>query len=412
MSAVRRIVAIGAGQAAAVAARTLRRHGFDGTIEIVGTEPHRPYQRPPLSKEFLTDGTDGDLYLLPEEWCEASAVRLLPGQQALRIDATTASVELADGTRLSADSVLIATGGRPRRLAVSDGTAPPERIHYLRTLDDALRLREQLRPGIRVIVVGAGFIGAEVAAAALGKGAAVTAVEAQQVPLLSLLGREVGAACAELYRTNGVELHLGTAVESVTQTSDGVVVTTPAGRIEGDLVVVGIGIEPNDGIAARSGIATGNGVIVDEYCRTSLPNVYAAGDVANHYHPLYGTHVRAEHSDNASRQAAAAAASMLGRGRPYDEPHWFWSDQFDVSLQYAGHAPEWDEIVVRGSLAELDFCVFYLRGGMVRAAFGCDRGGDVALARELIAGRRRIGTAELAADDVDLAELASAGEYA
>lgn len=412
MNAPRAIVLLGAGQAAAVAARALRRRGFDGTIDIVGSERHRPYQRPPLSKEFLTEGDDSGLYLLTEEWCAANSVRLLPGQPAVRIDALAAAVELSGGTRLPADAVLIATGGRSRRLPLPEGAAPPDRIHYLRTIDDAERLRAQLGPGRRLIVVGAGFIGAEVATAARASGAAVTVVEAAQAPLLPLLGREVGAACAELYRANGVELRLGTAVESVTQAGAGVVVSTDTERIEGDLAVIGIGTIPNDAVATRSGIVTSDGVVVDEYCRTSLPNVYAAGDVANHYHPLYGAHVRVEHFDNASRQATAAAASMLGGGTPYEQPHWFWSDQFDVSLQYAGHARRWDEVVVRGSLAELDFCAFYLVDGMVRAAFGCDRGGDVALARELIAARHVIDAAVLADDDVDLAELTSAGEFA
>jgi 3-phenylpropionate/trans-cinnamate dioxygenase ferredoxin reductase subunit len=329
---------------------------------------------------------------------------------ARRIDAAAGAVELADGTRLPADSVLIATGGSPRRLAGVRGEG--DRVRYLRTLDDARRLREQLRPGARVIVVGAGFVGAEVAAAARAKGAAVTVIEAFRVPLLPLLGREAGAACAELHRAHGTELRLGTVVESVTQTSERVIVTTRDERIEGDLAVIGIGIEPNTDVAARSGISTGNGIVVDEYCRTSLPNVYAAGDVANHYHPVYGARVRVEHFDNASRQAAVAAGNMLGRGTRYEQPHWFWSDQYDVSLQYAGHAAEWDQVVLRGSVADLDFCAFYLRGGTIRAAFGVDRGSDVALARELIAQRRVIESAVLADDDVDLAELAGVGEYA
>lgn len=408
MSPARRFVLIGAGQASAVAARTLRRRGFDGVIEIIGAEPHRPYQRPPLSKEFLSDGTEDDLYLLPQTWCDANDIRLRLGTTVARIDAAGGAVELTDGTSVPADAVLIATGGRPRRLSAAAG----DRVHYLRTLDDARRLRAQLVPGARVIVIGAGFIGAEVAAAARGKGADVTVLEVQDVPLGSLLGPQAGQACARLHRANGVDLRLGTAVESVEQAGAGVVVTAGGERIEGDLVVAGIGIEPAVDVAARSGIVTGNGIMVDEFCQTSQQRVYAAGDVANHYHPLYGTRVRAEHFENASRQAAAAAGAMLGRAVPYDQPHWFWSDQYDVSLQYAGYAPDWDDIVIRGSLTDLDFCVFYLRGGVVRAAFGIGRGTDVALAREFIAQRRVIETAMLADDDVDLAELAGAGEYA
>lgn len=408
MSPARRYVLIGAGQASAVAARTLRRRGFDGVIEIIGAEPHRPYQRPPLSKEFLADGAEDDLYLLAPAWCDANDVRLRLGTTATRIDAAAGTVELTDGAGVPADAVLIATGGRPRRLSGAVG----DRVHYLRTLEDARRLRARLVPGARVIVIGAGFIGAEVAAAARGQGADVIVVEVQQEPLGSLLGRRAGQACARLHRANGVELRLGTAVESVQQAGDSVLVTAGGDRIEGDLVVAGIGIEPAVAVADRSGIATGNGILVDEFCQTSQPRVYAAGDVANHYHPLYGTRVRAEHFENASRQAAAAAGVMLGHAVPYDQPHWFWSDQYDVSLQYAGYAPDWDDIVIRGSVDDLDFCAFYLTGGVLRAAFGIDRGTDVALARELIAQRRVIETATLADDDVDLAELASAGEYA
>lgn len=408
MSPLRRVVLIGAGQASAVAARTLRRRGFDGVIEIIGAEQHRPYQRPPLSKEFLSDGDEDDMYLLPEAWCDANDVSLRLGSTVTRIDAAGGTVELADGTTAPADAVLIATGGSPRRLNGAAG----DRIHYLRTLDDARRLRAQLVPGARVIVIGAGFIGAEVAAAARGKGADVTVLEVQDVPLGSLLGRQGGEACARLHRANGVDLRLKTAVESVEQTGTGVVVTAGGERIDGDLVVAGIGIEPAVEVASRSGIATGNGIMVDEFCQTSQPRVYAAGDVANHYHPLYDARVRAEHFENASRQAAAAASAILGRPVPYDQPHWFWSDQYDASLQYAGYAPDWDDIVIRGSLADLDFCAFYLRGGVVRAAFGIDRGTDVALARELISQRRVIETAMLADDNVDLAELAGAGEYA
>lgn len=402
-----RIVMVGAGQAAAVAARALRRRGFDGGIEIVGAEPHRPYQRPPLSKEFLSDGDDTGLYLLNGDWCEANDVRLRLGQRAERVDASAAAVELADGTRLRADSVLIATGASPRRLAGPQG----ERIHYLRTLDDSRRLRAQLTGSAHVIVVGAGFLGAEVAATARGHGAAVTMIEAQDVPMRALLG-QAGAACASLHRANGTELRLAAAVESIAQTPAGVLVTTREDRIEGDLAVIAIGVEPDAGVARNSGIIVGNGIVVDEYCRTSQPCVYAAGDVACHYHPLFGEHLRVEHADHASRQAAAAADNMLGRPRAYDAAYWSWSDQYGVSLQFAGHARERDQVVVRGRLADLDFCAFYLRAGRVVAAFGMDRGNEVALARELIEARRPVEAADLADEDTDLAELSGVEEYA
>jgi 3-phenylpropionate/trans-cinnamate dioxygenase ferredoxin reductase component len=402
----RTIVTIGAGQAAAVAARTLRRRGFDGRIELLGEEPEAPYQRPPLSKEYLAGDDDCGLYLLSEEWCAKNDVHLRLGQPAVQIRPERGVVELADGTEIAADAVLIATGGSARRLPGVRG----ERIHYLRTLRDADRLRAKLHPGVRVIVIGVGFIGAEVASTSRAKGANVTVVEAMDVPLQRLLGREIGAACAVIHRRHGVTLRLGETVESVIETATGVLVTTSGGRIEGDLVVVGVGINPNAAVAERSGLAVNNGVLVDEYCRTAVPNVYAAGDVANHWHPLFGERIRVEHFDNASRQATAAANNMVGRTTAYADPHWFWSDQYDHNLQYAGHAAAGDEVIVRGSVEESDFSAFYLRDGVVRAAFAVDRGADVLVAKELIAGQFSVDPRTLADEDVDLAELTALEE--
>jgi 3-phenylpropionate/trans-cinnamate dioxygenase ferredoxin reductase subunit len=390
---------IGAGQASAVAARTLRRRGFDGDIVLIGDEPDRPYQRPPLSKEFLAEGDDDGLFLLPEKWCADQRVELRLGVTAQRI--ASGGVELDDGSVMAADAVLIATGGRPRRLRGVEG----ERIFYLRTLRDAERLRKHLQPGVRVVVIGAGFIGSEVASSARARGCDVTLLEALDTPLQRVLGPDMGAACAAIHTGNGVDLRCGQSVVSVVEQHDGVVVTTSGGPVEADLVVVGVGITPNVQIAETSGIACNNGILVDEYCRTSLPHVYAAGDVANHSHPLFGERIRVEHFDNASRQGAAAANCMLGRDRPYDDPHWFWSDQYDVNLQYAGHATTWDKIVVRGAVDELDFSAFYLRDRRVRAIFAVDRGGDIILGKELITQQVKVDPQLLADDDCDLAEL-------
>lgn len=400
------IVTVGAGQAGAVAARALRRRGFDGRIELIGEENERPYQRPPLSKEYLAGDDDCDLYLLPEAWCEKNDVHLRLGQPAVQIRPEQAAVELADGTLVTADAVLLATGGRPRRLP---GVAGP-RIYYLRTRHDAEMLRAELAPGVRVVVIGAGFIGSEVAAASRGKGADVTVIEALDAPLQRVLGREIGSACAVIHQRHGVTVRLAETVESVVETRSGVVVTTSGGRIEGDLVVVGVGITPNTGVAERSGLAVDNGVLVDEYCRTALPNVYAAGDVANHWHPTFGERIRVEHFDNASRQATAAAYNILGRTTVYAEPYWFWSDQYEHNLQYTGHATTWDDVVIRGSLEDCDFSAFYLHRGVVRAAFAIDRGEDVLIAKQFIAGAVGIDPAILADEDVDLVELAALEE--
>lgn len=394
------IAVVGAGQVAAVAARALRRRGFDGRIEIIGDESHRPYQRPPLSKEYLDDGEESDLFLLPQQWCAEHDVRLRLGSPAVRVRPEAGAVELADGTEVEADRVLLATGGRARRLPETHG----ERVHYLRTLDDSDRLRGRLRPGARVIVIGAGFIGAEVASTARARGAEVVLIEAMDAPLENLLGAEVGAACAEIHRRAGVDLRLGESVHAVEETATGVVVTTSGARVEGDAVVVGIGSEPNIDVAVNSGIAVHNGILVDAYCRTSMPGVFAAGDIANQEHPLFGGRIRVEHFDNANRQARATADSILDRGTGFDDPHWFWSDQYEFNLQHTGHSGDTDQVVVRGSVPELDFTAFYLRRGRIRAAFGIDRGGDVLAAKELISARASLDAATLRDEDVDLME--------
>ncbi|HET6502653.1 MAG TPA: FAD-dependent oxidoreductase [Amycolatopsis sp.] len=396
------IAIIGAGQAAAVATRALRRRGFDGDIEIIGDETDRPYQRPPLSKEYLYAADDTDLYLLPEQWCQEQRIRFRLGAAAVRIRAGDRAVELADGSELRADSVLIATGSRPRRFPGASG----DRIHYLRTRRDSDLLRERLRPGARLIVVGAGFIGSEVAAAAHTRGTQVVIVEAAASPMAQLLGPEVGAACAEIHRRHGVEVRLGEPVRAITETAGGVVVTTTRGTIEGDAVVIGVGVEPNVEVAANSGIPLDDGILVDASCRTAIPNVFAAGDVACQYSRLFGERIRAEHFDNANRQAATAVDGMLGREPTAADPPWFWSDQYEVNLQCAGRPRACDEIVVRGSLPGLDFTAFYLRDGIVRAAFSMDRGADVLAAKELICRRRRVPAAVLRDEEMDLMDIA------
>ncbi len=392
---------VGAGQTAAVAARTLRRRGFDGRIEIIGAEPHRPYQRPPLTKEYLGGADGDDLYLLDEQWCAANDVNLHLGKRAVRVRPAEFAVDLADGSQIRADKVLIATGGAARKLPGVRG----ERVHYLRTLDDASRLRDLIGPGTRLIVIGAGFIGSEVAATAHGKGAEVTVIDTLDAPMQRILGRELGAVCAHIHRSNGVTVRLGEPVESVVEHADAVIVKTGGARLEGDIVVVGVGITPNIEVAQRSGVTVDNGVLVDEYCRTNVPNIFAAGDIANHYHPLFDELIRVEHFDNANKQAAAAAQNMLGIQTIFDDPHWFWSDQYELNIQHTGHARSWEELVIRGSVDELDFCAFYLNDGRIRAAFAVERGTDVALAKELIASRVPVDARRLKDEDVDLTEL-------
>ncbi|MGD6749832.1 NAD(P)/FAD-dependent oxidoreductase [Streptomyces sp. BH105] len=408
----RSVAVVGAGQSAAVAARTLRRRGFTGTITLIGDEPYAPYQRPPLSKELL-DGSQGpeDAALLSEDWCRDNDITLRLGAEARRIDTTARAVELADGARVPADRVLLATGARARRLP---GIAEDdERIVHLRGMADALRLRDLLRPGGRVVIVGAGFVGSEVASSALARGVTPVVLEQAQVPLAGVLGARLGGFCADVQRAGGVELHTGETVSTVTTTPDAVVVTTTSGlEVAGDAVVVAVGALPNTEVARASGLSVSNGVLVDEHCRTSVPGVYAAGDVANHKHPLYGRWVRVEHFDNANKQAMVAAKNILGRSAVHDEPHWFWSDQFGLNLQHCGDPHGWDRLVVRGSLDERDFIAFYLADGVLRAAFAAERGGDVYAAKELVSRGARPDPDLLADEDTDLMELMERTERA
>jgi 3-phenylpropionate/trans-cinnamate dioxygenase ferredoxin reductase subunit len=396
------IVIVGAGQASAVATRTLRRRGYEGHITIVGDEPERPYQRPPLSKEYLTAGDDRGLYLLPEDWTAGQDVELRTGVRATQISAADGSVHLeGSSSALPADKILLATGGVPRRLPNAEG----DRILYLRTKADADALRGHFTADARVIVIGAGFIGAEVASSARELGASVTLLEAAPVPLHRVLGETLGAVCARMHRAAGVDLRTDVMVTGVKQDGDVVTVSTSAGDVVGDVVVVGIGIVPNDAVARASGIAVDNGIVVDQYCRTSKENVYAAGDVANHYHPLFDTRMRVEHFDNANKQAAAAANNMLGRETVFDDPHWFWSDQYGMNLQYVGHAHPQDELVIRGVVDDPEWSAFFVQDKRVRAAFAVNSAEDIMVAKELISAKAPIAADVLADPTVDLMEL-------
>jgi 3-phenylpropionate/trans-cinnamate dioxygenase ferredoxin reductase component len=400
----RQFVLIGGGQTSASAARTLRRRGFDGSIVIVGDEPHPPYQRPALSKEYLQGRASMDeIWAAAPNWYSQNDVQLEIGARVVRVDRASLDVVLRDERRLRADAVLIATGGTPRQFPDAEG----ESILSLRTLEDARRIREHARPGRHIIVIGGGFIGSEIAASARTLGADVTMLEGLQAPLERVLGAMVGGVLGEIHREQGVVVRCGVMVDAIAQTPGGgvLVETRDGARIEGDIAVVGIGISPNVDVARATEITVGNGIRVDEFCRTTALNIYAAGDVANHYHPLFDRRMRVEHFDNATRQGAAAALNMLGERVRYDDPHWFWSDQYDHSLQYAGHAERWDEVAVRGSLAARDFVAFFLLEGRLAGVFGLNRGAEVMLAKELLAGRVVVDSDELCDEDFDLSTL-------
>ncbi|WP_458319529.1 NAD(P)/FAD-dependent oxidoreductase [Mycolicibacterium brisbanense] len=404
----RTFVTVGAGQTAAVAARTLRRRGFDGRIVLVGDERHAPYQRPPLSKEFLSGADTLDaLAILPPQWCADNEVEIITDTAVLRVDAPSGSVELAGRPALPADAVLFATGGQPRRLSVPGPR--PDLVHYLRTIDDAQLLQRTLTSGRRLAIIGAGLIGLEIASTAASLGAEVTVLEASDVPLSGVVGTRVGSEIARVHRDRGVAVQTGIGVDGVHTTTDGVVITCADGTsVHADAVVIGIGITPNTAVAAASGLEVERGIVVDAQGRTSIPNVYAAGDVANRFSTRAGRHVRHEHFDNANRQGAAVANAMLGRDAVNDDAPWFWSDQFDHNLQMLGAATT--DLVLRGDVDAFDFTAFYLDGDILRGVFTVDRGEDVMVGRELLG--RSIERAVLEDEGTDLWELVDSEEVA
>jgi 3-phenylpropionate/trans-cinnamate dioxygenase ferredoxin reductase subunit len=401
-------VIVGANLTGGAAATTLRTEGFDGRVVLIGEELHPPYERPPLSKEYLRGQSKAeDALLHPESWYGGNGVELQLGTRATRIDPTDRTVELQGGDRVAYDQVLVATGGRNRRLEVPG--VGLEGVFDLRTIEDADRIRAEASAGRTAVVVGAGFIGCEVAASLRTLGVEVEVVEIFETTLVRALGSEVGRVFEAIHRDQGVRFHFGQSVERFEGTRRvEAVVTTGGSRIGCDFAVVGAGIEPADEVVMGTGVAVDNGIVVDERCRTNVDGISAAGDVANHLHPLFGTRMRVEHWDNALKQGAAAARAMMGSEEPFDDPHWFWSDQYDHNLQSMGYLAEREELVVRGRLEDRRFLVFYLNGETVRGVVGLNRGREVRRSAGLIRSKARMDPRALRDEDVDLRTLAPA----
>jgi 3-phenylpropionate/trans-cinnamate dioxygenase ferredoxin reductase subunit len=401
-----RIVIVGASLAGGRAAETLRAEGFDGRIVLVGAEPERPYERPPLSKDVLRgDASDEKVFLRPATYYDEQSIELRLGVHATRLDLRNRQIELATGGTEPFDKLLIATGARPLTLRVPGAHLPG--IFYLRTLADARAIRTASKSASNVVVVGAGFIGAEVAASCKMRGLNVTVLEMLPVPLQRGLGDAVGQIYGEIHRERGVDLRLREGIAEFRGNGRLEQVVTASGvTIDCDLAVVGVGVAPETEWLAGSGIHLHNGVVVDEYCRASEPNVFAAGDVANWWHPTLGERLRVEHYENAQNQGVAAARAMLGKGEPYAPVPFFWSDQYDLTLQYVGHATGHDEVVFRGDIASRKFLAFYFREGRLRAALGINRFRDVSAARRLIRDGVAVTPEQLADEQVDLRKLA------
>lgn len=368
----RTFVIVGASLAGAKAAEMLRQEGFDGRVVLVGEEPERPYERPPLSKEYLRGEAEREKAYVHEEGFYATQdIELRTSTRAVAVEPAHQEVVLESGERIRYDRLLLATGATPRRLTVPGADLPG--VFYLRAMEDADALRSALAQATRVVVIGAGWIGTEVAASARQLGREVTLVDPRALPLERILGAEVGGVYRDLHADHDVELRLGVGVEALLGTSAVEEVRlSDGGSIAADLVVAGIGVFPRTELAQAAGLRVEGGVVVDEHLETSAPGIYAAGDVAAAWHPDYGARIRVEHWDNALHQGMAAARNMLGVATAYDRVPYFFSDQYDLGMEYSGYAPSWDRVVFRGEPSQREFLAFWLKDGRVVAGMNAN----------------------------------------
>ena len=399
-----RFVIIGAGLAGAKAAETLRQEGFDGQVFLIGDEPERPYERPPLSKEYLRRETEDVPHVHGDEFYDEHDIELLTSTRVTGIDPGLQEVLMEGDRSLGYDRLLVTTGSVPRQLDVPGGKL--DGIHTLRTLSDSNRITERIERGGRLVVVGSGWIGSEIAASAREKGCEVTMIEMGSLPLERVLGAELGHVYLGLHRDNGVEFLPETTVERF-EGSRAVerVVTSDGASVEADFVVVGVGVAPRTGLLEAAGFEVNNGLVVNERLESSRPGVFAAGDVANAWNPFYERRIRVEHWANALNQAPAAAKAMLGQEVSYDEIPYFFSDQFDTGMEYSGYATEWDEVVFRGDVAAREFIAFWVKDQRVVAGMNMNVWDVSDPIRELIRSRRSISSSDLANPEVALAEV-------
>jgi 3-phenylpropionate/trans-cinnamate dioxygenase ferredoxin reductase subunit len=371
----------------------------------IGAEDGLPYERPPLSKGYLRGTVPFDKLLVrPAQFYSSQSINLMLGSPVTRIDSSRRIVHVDDGKRVPYDSLLIATGARNRQARVPG--VELEGVHSLRDVRDADRLRAEMRPGRKAVVVGMGFIGCEVAASLRHDGLEVTTVDPGTSPLSRVLGEAVGETLAALHQSYGVRTVFGDSVIAIEGVRRVEAVKTKAGlRIPCEIVVMGIGVEPNTDLLNGTGIQVDNGVVVDEYCATNISGIYAAGDVANHYHPVFGRHIRVEHWQNAMRQGASAVPNMLGDRVPYQEIPWFWSDQYDANIQYAGYHTSYDDLVVRGRLDGASYAAFYISGGVIVAVVGLNNAKDVRRTMPLIKARQPAHSDSLRDEHIDLRSL-------
>jgi len=406
MSTERTFVVVGASLAGAKAAETLRLEGFDGRVVLVGEEAERPYQRPPLSKEYLRGEAGREkVYVHDEAFYAEHGIELRTSTRVDGIDVAAAQVLLDDGERLRYDRLLLATGAVPRRLPLPGSDLPG--VHYVRTMEESESLRQAITPTSRVVVLGAGWIGSEVAAAARQMGADVVLIERGRLPLERVLGPEVGAVYRDLHTDHGVELLSETGIDVINGTRSVQRVRTSSGRsIACDLVVIGVGAAPRVELAEAAGLVIDDGIAVDERLETGTPGIFAAGDVAAAWHPFYQARIRVEHWANALHQGPTAARNMLGLETTYDRLPYFYSDQYDLGMEYTGYAPTWDKVVFRGDPEGRQFIAFWLADGRVVAGMNANVWDVTDPIRELIRRRIPVDASRLADPDEPLEDLA------
>ena len=408
MSANSAYVIAGAGLAGAKAAETLRTEGFDGPVVLIGDEAERPYERPPLSKDYLLGKAEREtIYVHPAPWYADNSVELRLGVPVTGIDPAAHEVWLADGSRIDYAKLLLATGSSPRRLPVPGAEA--DGVLYLRRVGDSDQLKAAIAAVSRIAVIGAGWIGLETAAAARAAGAEVTILETAELPLLRVLGTEVAQVFAGLHREHGVDLRFGVQVSEITGSGGRAagVRLADGGRVEADAVIVGVGITPNTQLAEAAGLETGNGVVVDARLRSSHPDIYAAGDIASAYHPVLGRHIRVEHWANALHQPQTAARAMLGQDVAYDRMPYFYTDQYDLGMEYTGYVEPggYDQVVFRGDVERREFIAFWLADGRVLAGMNVNIWDATDTIQALVRGGHTVDPGRLADPGVSLDEL-------
>ncbi len=410
MANSRTFVIVGGGLGGAKAAEALRDNGFDGRIVLCAEEEQLPYERPPLAKEFLAGKKSlSDFTVHDSGWYGDNQIDLRLAARVLSVDPAAHTVELADNSTIEYDKLLLATGSRSRRLPIAGSDAAG--VHYLRTIDDASGLNSALAEGSSLAVVGAGWIGLEVAASARQRGVNVTVVEAAELPLIGALGAEVGTVFAKLHREHGVDLRLQSQVEEIT-TADGKATGLRLGdgtAITADAVLVAVGAQPNVELADQAGLSMGDGgVLVDASLRTSAPDIYAVGDIAAAEHPFFGGRIRTEHWANALKQPAVAAVGMLGQQAEYVELPYFFTDQYDLGMEYAGHAPAYDRVVFRGDVDGREFVAFWLDAdNRVLAGMNVNIWDVLDDIKSLIRSRRAVDPDQLTDPQAPLGELLS-----